>query len=64
MLIFELGQGAFQCLFSDKCGEYFVYDCLKPVAPQITPDTWTTIVDALLKLIFMMGQVGYRYLFC
>jgi len=37
---------------------------VQPVAPQITPDTWPTIVDAPLTLIFMMGHGGYCNLFC
>jgi len=37
---------------------------VQPVAPQITHDTWPTIVDAPLTLIHMMGQGGYCTLFC
>jgi len=37
---------------------------VQPVAPQITHDTWRTIVDAPLTLIFMMGLGGYCPLFC
>jgi len=36
--------------FSYKGWQYFVYDCLLPVATQITQDTWPIIVDALLTL--------------
>ena len=37
---------------------------MQPVAPQITHDTWPTIVEALLTLIFMMGHGGYCTQFC
>jgi len=37
---------------------------VQPVAPQITHDTWSTIIDAPLTLIFMMRQGGYCTLFC
>ena len=37
---------------------------MQPVAPKITHDTWPTIIDAPLTLIFMMGQGGYCNLFC
>ena len=37
---------------------------MQPVAPQITHDTWPTIVDTPLTHIFMMGQGGYCNLFC
>jgi hypothetical protein len=36
---------------------------VQPVTIQITHNTWPTIVDAPLTLIFMMGQGGYCYLF-
>ena len=37
---------------------------MQPVAPQITHDTWPTIVDAPLMLISMIGPGGYCNLFC
>jgi len=37
---------------------------VQPVAPQITHNTWPTIVDAPLTLIVTMGQGGYCTLFC
>ena len=49
--------------FSYKDGQYFVYDCLQPVATQITQDTGPTIVGAPWMLIFKIGQGGYRNLF-
>jgi len=58
------GRVRFTFCFSYKGTQYFVYDCLQPVAPQITQDTRPTIVDALLTLILMMGQGGNRYLCC
>jgi len=42
--------------FPYKGSQYFVYDWLQPVAPQITEDTRPTIVDAPLTLILTMGQ--------
>jgi len=50
--------------FSYKGSQYFVFDCLQPVATQIAQDTQPTIVDAPLKLISKMGQGGYRGLSC
>jgi len=49
------------CFFY-KGGQYFVYDCLQPVAVQITQDTRPTIVDAPLTLIIKLGQGRYRSL--
>jgi len=57
------GKEHFTFSFSYKGGQYFVYDCLQPVTPQITQDTRPTIVDALLRLILNMAQGGYRDLF-
>ena len=37
---------------------------MQRVAPQIAHDTWSSIVDAPLTLIFMMGQGGYCTLIC
>jgi len=37
-----------------KGGQYFVYECVQPVSPQITQDTWPTIIDTLLTFIFRM----------
>jgi len=48
------GRECFTFSFGYKGGQYFVYDSVKPVAPQITQDTWPTIVDAPLTLIFRM----------
>jgi len=58
------GREHFTFSVSYQGGQYIVYDCLQAVAAQITHDTWSTIVDTLLILIFMMGQRGYRYHFC
>ena len=57
------GKEHFTSSFSYKGSLYFVHDCLQPVTPQITEDTWPTIVDAQFTLIFMMGQGGYHNLF-
>ena len=45
-------------------GQYPIYDCLQPIATQITRDARPTIVDALLMLIFRMGQGACCSLFC
>jgi len=37
---------------------------VQPIAPQITHDTWPTIVDTPLMVISIMGQGGYCDLFC
>jgi len=50
--------------FSYNGSQYIVYDCLQPVALQITQDTQPTIVGALLTLIFKIGQGGYRSVLC
>jgi len=57
------GRERFTCSFAYKGSQYFVYDYLQPVAPHITQNIQLTIVDALLTLIFKMGQAGYRNLF-
>jgi len=44
--------------------QYFVYNCVQPIAHKITQDTWPRIVDAQLTLIFMMGQGVCHYVFC
>ena len=44
----------FACFFGNKDGQYYVYDSIWPVTPQITQDTRPTIVDAVLTLIFTM----------
>jgi len=49
--------------FSYKGGQYFVYNCLQPVALPITQDTTPTIVDAPLMLILKMRQAACRFLF-
>jgi hypothetical protein len=58
------GRKRFTFIFAYKVSQWSVYDYAQPVAPQNTHDTWPTIVDTLLTHIFMMGQGGYRTLFC
>jgi hypothetical protein len=57
------GRERFAFSFSSKGGQYFMLDCLQPVAPQITQATRPTIVDTLLTLIIKMGWEGCRNLF-
>jgi len=45
------GTECFTFSFAYKGSQYFVYDYLKPITPQITQDTWPRIVDARLTLI-------------
>jgi len=47
------GREHFTFPFSYKGSQYFVYDCVQPVATQMTLNTRLTIVDAPLTLIFM-----------
>jgi len=44
--------------------QYFVYDCVQPIADKITQDTYPRIVDILLTHIFMMGHGVCYNLFC
>jgi len=60
----RLGSGHFTFSFVPKGSQSFIDDNLQPVTPQITHDTWPTIIDTPLTLIFMMGQGGYYSLFC
>ena len=50
--------GGERCAFSFpyKGGQYFVYDCVRPVAHRITLDTCPTIVYTPLTLIFRLWQ--------
>jgi len=59
-----MGQGPFHFLFGYKGSQYLVYGYVQVITPQITQDTWPRIVDALLILIFMMGQGAFYILFC
>jgi hypothetical protein len=60
------GEGAdhftYTSLYGD--GRYFFHDCLQPVIPQITQDTWPTIVDTLFRHFFKARQRWYCYLYC
>ena len=56
------GRECFTFYFDYKGSQYFIYDNLQPVTPQITQDTQLTIVDALLMFICKVGQWGCRQL--
>ena len=58
------GRERFTFPFAYQCSQYSVYADLQPVAPQITQDTWPTMVDIPLMLIFLMAQREYFNLFC
>jgi len=45
------GRERFTFSFAYTGSQYFVYDNLQPIAPQITEDTWPRIFDAPLTLI-------------
>jgi len=49
------GRKRFTFTFAYKGSQQSVYDNVQPVAPQITHDTWPTIVDNPFTLNFMMG---------
>jgi len=48
------GVGSISLSFFVIKAQYYVYGYVKSVAPQITQDTWPTIVDAPLTLIVRM----------
>jgi len=50
------GKDHFTCSFANKSSQYFIYDCLQSVTPQITQDTRPTIVHTPLMLIVKPGQ--------
>ena len=56
-------EGIAICFAYEGC-QWLLYDWLQPVGGVISQVAWPTIVDAQLTLIFMMGQGGYRNLFC
>jgi len=58
------GREGIAICFAFKGSQWFLYDCLQPVAPHITQDTRPTIVDAPLTLIYKMGQGAFLFLFC
>jgi hypothetical protein len=41
-----MGQGAMHLLFAYTGSQYFIYDCLQAVTPQIIQNTRPTIVDS------------------
>jgi hypothetical protein len=58
------GRECFTFSFAYEGSQYYVFDYLQPFGPQDIQDTWPRIVDALLTLIFMMGQGAFHCLFC
>jgi len=58
------GRETFTVSFAYTGSQYFIYNYLQPIAPQITQDTWSRIVDAPLTLIFKMGQGAFHLLIC
>jgi len=58
-----MGQGHVAFSLSYQGSQYIIYDSSQPFATLITYDAKPEIVDALLTLIFMMGQRACRYLF-
>jgi len=50
--------------FADKCRQSFGYDLLQPISALISQDAWPKLIDALLTLIFKIGQGGYSNQFC
>jgi len=57
------GREYFTFPFASKGSQYFGYDYLQPVTPQITQDTQPIMIDALLMLVFKIGQGEYCNLF-
>ena len=56
------GRESFTFSFSYKGIQYFVYDYVQSIIPQITQDTWPQIVDAPWTLIFIIGQGAFHFL--
>jgi len=50
--------------FAYKGRQKYLYDWLQPMGGVISRDAWQQIVDALLMLIFIIGQGRYCNLFC
>jgi hypothetical protein len=58
------GREGIDICFAYKGSQKFFYDWLQPIGGVLSQGTWQKIVDALLTLMFMMGQGGYCCLFC
>jgi len=58
------GREGIAICFAYKGRQKFLSDWLQPIRGVISQDTWPKIVDALFRLIFMMGQGAYCSLFC
>jgi len=53
------GRKCFTFSVAYKGSQYFVYDNLQPIAPQISQDTWPRIIGA--PLTFILPQVYPQY---
>jgi hypothetical protein len=58
-----LGREGIAICFAYKGSHRFLCDWLQPIQGVISQDAWPKIIDALLTLIFLMGQGGDCYLF-
>jgi hypothetical protein len=56
------GRESFTFPWACKGCQYFGYDYLQPVTPQITHDIQPTMINAALTLMVRMGQGDYRNL--
>ena len=61
---FQNGAASISVCFAYKGRQYFVYVNVQPIGSQITQDPWPRIVDTPLRLIFMMVQGAFHFLFC
>jgi len=59
-----LGREHDAIIFALQGSQYLVYEWLQPFAIEVTHHAQPKIVDALLTLIFRMGQWRYGLLFC
>ena len=50
------GKECFTLSLSNIGGQYYIYNCLLPITPEISQDPPQTILDALLMLIIRLGQ--------
>ena len=57
----ESGREHITFSFAYNSSLYVIYECLWPIAMQINLDAKITIVDALLTLIFRMGQQACHF---
>jgi len=60
----ESGRERVAFSFANIGNLYHIYEYLQPITTQINHDAKPKIIDALLMLIFNMGQGACRFLFC